>query len=166
MSDLWIPPAQADAEREALIERRIADTPAGAALERALRQIDDNLRIVFIGERAPATADCIPGRWHVCRLNPDTVNTFLPIATPDGGYLEPSFRLVEEMKQRDLWRPGAMERLMKMRQEEADRRTKDDALFREQLRDEAADTFRAAKRVSGEGGMTRRRWAKGLVGNG
>lgn len=160
MAELWVPPSQIDAERDELIERRLADTPAGAALERRLRKLDDNLRVVFVGERAEKRYDVIPGRWHVVRLNPGTVNSFFPIATPDGGYLEPSDQLIEEMKRADLWRPGALEELGKAREREATRRQAKSDRFREQLKDEVRNSWRAAKRVSGDGGMTRRRWGK------
>ncbi len=161
VADLWTP-EQSNAELDQLVTRRLRDHVAeGGRLEHELRKVDPQLRVGFIGEKAPRQWGIIPGRWHVIRLNDGAPPYFLPIAGDDGEYLEPSFQIIEEMKSRDLWKAGAMEGLMRRRQEETDRRQKEADNRREGLKDESAHTFRAAKRVSGEGGMTKRRWGAG-----
>lgn len=167
MAELWTPQNnEADVEREALVTRTLGEHIAGGrALERELRRLDPYLRVVFIGERAPTGVPGVhPGRWHIQRKNPDAPDTYLSLLGPGGSYREPDSSLIEEMKRQDLWKEGAMERLMKTRAEEIERRRRDEELRREQNIDEAAATYRAAKRVAGEGGMKSRRWAKGLVG--
>lgn len=163
MPELWTPD-QANAERNAGIEVHLRDHIAeGARLERELKQFDPYLEVGFIGERAPAYPGVMPGRWHVIRRNPDGFDTFLPIAGPDGEYMVPSYQMVEELRRRDLHRPGAIEERMKATRDEWERREKSRELFREQARDEAAETYRAAKRVAGDGGITKRKWGKGRV---
>lgn len=165
-ADLWTP-ERANAERNSVVEGHLRDHIAeGARLERELKQLDPYLEVVYVGERAPAYPGIIPGRWHVVRRNPGELDTFLPIADPEGNYLPPSMQIVEEMKQRDLWKRGAMEARMKAHRDEWDRRERERETWEEQNRDEAAHVFAAAKRVAGEGGMTKRKWGKGKVGHG
>lgn len=161
-TDLWTPD-RANAERNSVVEGTLRDhIAAGARLERELKKLDPYLEVAFVGERAPLYPGIIPGRWHVIRRNPGELDTFLPIAGPDGEYLEPNVEaIVGEMRARDLWRKGAVEERMKAVRDEWDRREKDQELWEEQNRDEAAHTFAAAKRVAGDGGMTKRKWGKG-----
>lgn len=157
---LWLPEKQIDAEREELVERTLGEHVAeGRALERELRKLDPYLRVVYIGERAPDLPGLFPGRWHVQRKNPDTIDSYFPIAGPNGEYLEPSFRVIDEMKRADLWKDGAMEKLSKRRAEDVERRRKAKELASEQRKDQAAESFRAAKRVAGEN-LHKRNWAK------
>lgn len=169
MAELWLPnDNQVDAEREALVTRTLGDHLAeGRALERELRSLDPYLRVVFITENAPmGVPGVVPGRWHVQRKNPGAPDSYLPILGPDGEYSEPSYKLIEDMKRNDLWKEGAMEKLMQRRDKEVRERQKREELHREQLRDEAKVVHAAAKRVSGEGGMHKRSWGKGVIGHG
>jgi len=160
---LWTP-EQANAERNSVVEAHLRDQIAeGARLEQELKQLDPYLEVGFVGEGAPAYPGILPGRWHVIRRNPDGLDTFLPIAGPDGEYREPSFQMIDEMKRRDLWKRDAVKERMDAVREEWIRRDKQKELFSEQSRDEAALVYRAAKRVSGDGGITRRWWGKGRV---
>lgn len=162
MPDLWTPD-QANAERNSVVEGRLRDhIAAGVRLERELKKLDPYLEVGFIGDRAPAYPGIIPGRWHVIRRNPEGLDLFLPIAGPDGEYLEPNVEaILAEMRARDLHRPGAVEKRMKAVRDEWDRKKREQDLWEEQNRDEAAHVYRTAKRVAGDGGMTRRLWAKG-----
>lgn len=163
-TELWTPD-QADAERNSVIEGHLRDHVAeGVRLERALKQFDPHLEVAFIGERAPLYPGVIPGRWHVIRRNPEGMDTFLPIAGPDGEYIEPNTEgILAEMRARDLHQPGAVEARMKAHRDEWDRRKREQDLWEEQNRDEAAHVFRTAKRVAGDGGLTKRTWGKGGV---
>lgn len=137
------------------------DDPQAEKLERELRTIDDRLRVVKISPRAgelPPNArgpGVIPGRWHI-KLLTHPRNAYFPICGPDWEYREPEMALVEEMKKRDLWKPGALEKIRKAEEDEERRRIRAAILEREQGEDEVAAAYRAAKRVRGDGGEHRR----------
>lgn len=159
---LWTP---YDQEREQVVERQVhAGIYWAQQITRELKKLDPYLDLVFIGDRAPEYPGLVPGRWHVRRRNPDTLDHYLPLTGQNGEFVQPGMWLVEEMKKRDLWNEGSIREMMR-RQVRAseDRKKKDKALLREQRRDEAAVSVRAAKRVAGEGGMTKRAWGRGRV---
>ena len=159
-AQIWTP-TEAHQEREQASVGVAKSTLAHAdALERELKELDSALSLVWIGSRAPEFPGVSPGRFHVRRANPGAPNTFMPIEGPDGEYLEPSFRIVEELKRNDLWDDRAMETLMKTHSRKADEAAKADALMSEQIREESASQFRAASRVAGSGGMRKRTWGK------
>jgi hypothetical protein len=146
------PEIRAKYEREEWVERGVR---AGRALERALKDMDPALDVVFIKpdigeEYLPGGA--IPGYWHVRRNNPaPAVPTYMPITTEDGGFRQPDFGVIDELRRSDLWAPGALEKAL--RQED---RTRAKELAKEQRLDELKSDFRAARRVSGEGGLHKR----------
>ena len=160
MPELWTP-TQTHQERERAVEYSLQKHLAEAkALEKELKELDEHLTVVWIGDRAPEFPGVTPGRWHVRRANPGAPNSFMPIVGPKGEYLEPSFRIVEELKANDLWNDDAMRTLMKKHSQRAEERAKTDALMSEQSREETAHLYKAAKRVAGDGGMTRPTWGK------
>lgn len=154
---LWTP---YDEERNAVVERSLHRGIAlSKQLDRELKSLDPYLDCVYIGDRAPEYPGLVPGRWHVRRRNPDAMDWYLPITGQNGEYVEPGMWLVEEMKKRDLWNAGTIKDFMHRQRRAVElRKEKDKALEAEQRRDDMAATYRAARRVAGEGGMTRRRW--------
>lgn len=76
---------------------------------RELRDIDPYLELVFIstprdwpaGEEPPP--GCVFDRWHVLRRNPGAVPTFIALTREDGGYVEPTSRVFDRLRQGDLW---------------------------------------------------------------
>lgn len=142
-----------DYERAEMIDRQIG---AAVALCAALKDLDENLDVQFITNRADANYGIKPGRWHVVRSNPDPApDTYIPITTPDGGYREPDFGVVEEMRQRDLWRTGKMEEFTA-----PTKPAESKAPSREETLDALVEDSRAAMRVAGDGGMEKRKWGK------
>lgn len=141
-------------------------TPASEALERELRELDPRFRVVFVDPRAGELPPkyrgpgLIPGRWHM-KLLTHPRNEYFPITGPNWEYREPELAIVEEMKSRDLWRAGALEEIRKGEEREEAARVRQEALEREQREDEVALAYRAAKRVSGDGGELRRTDRKG-----
>jgi hypothetical protein len=136
-------------------------TPDSEALERELRVLDDRFRVVFIepraGELPPKMRGpgVIPGRWHT-KLLTYPRHHYFPITGPNWEYREPELAIVEEMKARDLWRRGALEELRKNEDAEERAQARQAQLEKEQREDEVALAYRAAKRVSGDGGLDRR----------
>jgi hypothetical protein len=144
-------------------------TPGSEALERELRLLDDRFRVVFIDPEAGRLPPkmrgpgLIPGRWHM-KLYTHPRNEYFPITGPNWEYREPELVIVEEMKARDLWRRGALEEIRKGEEREEADQARQERLEQEQRKDEVALAYRAAKRVSGDGGEHRRHDRKGESG--
>lgn len=152
-------------EREEMVEHH----KRGAEwLSKILRAEDPNLSCVWVRDDVhPAFAEhhgLRPGRWHVRRKNPGLPDSYMPIINPDGSYREPSFTVLEELRSRDLTRPGALQDLQDRHYREQKQREKDQALKDEQRQYEIKADIKTGNRVAGDGGMRRRKWAKGLVG--
>jgi hypothetical protein len=147
----------------ALRERmeEVGDDPQAQRLERELRLLDDRLRVVKISPRAGELhpkergPGVIPGRWHI-KLLTHPQNAYFPICGPNWEYRDPELAIVEEMKERDLWKPGALEKIRKGEEDEERARIRQALLEKEQGEDEVALAYRAAKRVSGDGGEYKR----------
>lgn len=156
----------ADIERERLVDDARRQDYLAKALTKELKRLDPYLEIVYIGERVSqvkpedGAPGVVPGRWHVVRHNPETVDSYFPIMGLNGEFREPTFKLIEDMKEADLWRKGALQDLRDRQIKAADRRAYEKRHILEGKKDEAALAYRAAKRVPGEGGMTKRQWAK------
>lgn len=147
-----------DARRE---QMEAADNSKGQPLERELRILDDRFRVVFIEPRAGQLhprergPGVVPGRWHM-KLLTHPQNAYFPIAGANWEYRDPDLGVVEEMKERDLHKHGALEAIWRA-EEDADRaRLRAEILEGEQRKDEVALAYRAAKRVRGDGGEHRR----------
>lgn len=152
------PHIRRNAEVEQMADSQIAQAQA---LATALHQRDPNLKLTFFGERAKPIHGIKPGRWHVVRTNPGTADSYMPIETPNGSYREPDFGVLAELDGRDLWKKGALEKIKAGPSSEELR----DELRDEQRRDEMKADYRAARRVPGDGGFSRRKWGKGIVGS-
>jgi hypothetical protein len=149
---LLLPPA-VQAEMETRRDARIAE-----ALDRELKAHDPNLGLVWVKTGIPSweiPEHVIPGRWHVKRENPPPLlPSYMAITREDGGYREPDFGVLMEIKKRDLWHneiPGPPKDPYKEQG-----RTLED----EQRVDEMKADYRAARRVAGEN-VHKRSWAKG-----
>lgn len=146
---------------DARTEKMEVEREGGEPLERELRLLDDRLRVVFISLRAGAlhprerAPGVVPGRWHV-KLLTHPRNAYFAIAGPNYEYREPELAVAEEMKARDLWRPGALEKIRRGEEEAERARIRQELLEKEQREDEVALAFRAAKRVNGDRGEFRR----------
>lgn len=163
MGDLWLP---FDKHREERLDRGRALTREAKRVERELKKVDPHLEIVYVSDRCDFSArDFKPGYWHVRRVADDAPPSYFPIQGPDGSPRPPEMKLVEDMKAADLWRQGALQELKDRQRRNEEKAERDKELRFEQRVDESVATFKAAKRVPGVGGMTRRRWAKGLVGS-
>lgn len=137
----------------------IADEQLGRAewLNRELRNKDPLLSLVWIHEKAPEGGGIIPGRFHVKRSNPAGVDTYMPLAGPDGEYREPGSWVLAELDKRDLWKGEVARDLFDQSRKRLEAEEKATALKAEQRRDVIAEDIRAAKRVYGDGGLTKRR---------
>lgn len=143
-------------------------------LEKELRKLDTRFRVVFIDpEAAKNTPEArapgvTPGRWHM-KLITSTINHYFVIAGPKGEYRDPELAVVEEMKERNLWRRGALEQIRENEEAELSRLRRAEITEGEARVEQAAASYRAAKRVAGDGGETRsfraKRRGDGLSGD-
>lgn len=86
-------------------ERQLVDRQLAMAkqLDRALKAEDPYLSLVFVNEKADAPG-LHPGRWHIKRENPETMDVYLPIIADNGAYVEPSMDIIDKLRSNDLWR--------------------------------------------------------------
>lgn len=141
--------ANAQMEREA-----VRDIAEAARWTDELKRIDPSLSVVWVPEEAVNFDH--PARWHVRKQIPGTYDEWWPLLTESGGYKAPGGWLLDTLTANDMWNP----RVHRSKQEarEKHRRAKVRAREREaeQRQDEMALANRAARRVRGDGGMTKR----------
>lgn len=142
--------------------------PQARQLERELKTLDDRIEVDFIdpetaklppSERAPGV---IPARWHIIlRTGPGKDDQFFPILGDGGAYRDPESSIVEDMKRRDMWRPGVFDDIMRSEEKAAAARARQVLTESEARVEQTAAAYRAAKRVPGDGGEHRRHDRKG-----
>lgn len=156
---LWLPESVVAAELNAARERFADEQIAHAQYwNRELEKLDRYLSLVFISDQADEPG-LVPGRWHIRRKPPVGLAWYWPILREeDGGYREMNSRDLEALRSSDLQNSMVIRdrRQFDEKVERAQRRAK--AREREQRMDQFKEDFRAAKRVAGDGGMTKRRF--------
>lgn len=151
-----------NAMREEATEQGPPRAPFVKQINAALKEIDPHLELVYIGPRTSLAIPGVqPGMWHVRRTPPGMIDSYWPVMGPDKEYVEPTMKLVEDMKASDLWRKGALQELRDRQIRKAQEKKKAAELDREQARDVAVSDIRAARRVFGEGGMKKRKQFQG-----
>jgi hypothetical protein len=158
------PEIRAMAENDEVIERETREKGVAIFIDKALKEHDPHLSLVKVKDGVDEwdlPPGCIPGRWHVRRLNPGFIPTFWPIVGPNGEYREPTHTILEEMRARDLHREDTMRALRERQSREGAAKQRGDDLRAEQRRDELAADLRAGKRLAGDGGLTKGKWGRG-----
>lgn len=154
------PVTKANLQREEMVSSQVQQA---AHVAKGLKDLDRRLNLVFFEERAEARHDVVPGRWHVWLDNdPGKPDKYYPIQSPDGSYREPDWGVVEAMKMADTWSPSYELPDDSIEAEEA-RLEEKRAKKREELSEEIASNYAAAKRVAGDGGLEKRLWGRGAV---
>lgn len=153
--------------RAKIEQREMVDTQThnAAHVAKGLHDLDPRLKLVFFGDNSEPRYDVVPGRWHVYLENdPGKPDAYYPIQTDDGSYREPDWGVVEAMKMADMW-SGDYELPSDDYDAHQEGLQQKQALKSEQRKDEVAANYAAAKRVAGDGGLTKRRWGRGIVGS-
>lgn len=124
-------------------------------LEKELKAIDPSLSLVF----APPGADdvgLLPARWHVKKVIPNAPDEFWPLVGPNDEYREPGAWVLDEFQANDLWdrRVHRDRKEAKRKLREARERAKRNEV--EARAEEIDFQARAARRVRGESGLTKR----------
>jgi len=110
--------------------------------DRQLRDIDGQLSLVKATEQA-CEPGLIAGYWHVKRDNPQTVPSFLVIQGPNGEFIEPHSGVLDDLRQSDLQRPGALEEIRRAQQREIADNKKRSAALREDRIEELSTRIKA-----------------------
>jgi hypothetical protein len=125
-----------------------------------LKELDEHLSLVFVKENVNDPA-LVAGRWHIRRRNAGTLDSYMAITTPDGGYREPNTADLDRLRERDAWKTGGAGAILERRHAKDKVAEKARELWHEQARDEVAVNYRAARRVAGDRGLERRMWGRG-----
>lgn len=141
--------------REEAVEREVR---GAREMTRLLREhFGPDVEAVRVGPRADPgqfSGKVMPGYWHVRVHRPlPGIPHYIPVTTPEGGYREPSARVVGELFEMDLRRPEVMRRFLERARTDSPNKEAERELRSEQRRDILKSDFRAAKRVRGEGGL-------------
>jgi hypothetical protein len=130
-------------------------------LDAELKRIDPYLSIVLIGENADPDEFDYPGYWYIRKAIPGSVNEFFPLANPDGSRMYPDARVLDQLRAADLWNPRVHRSKQEAREKLRAAKVRQKKREAEQRQDEGLLAARAALRVAGDGGMTRRAWGRG-----
>jgi len=153
MSELLVVETKASAMNR-LRGELVQASERGRALERELKTLDPQLRVVFVGDIPSEyfSPGMVRNRWHILKEGEfeNQLDHYLPIVGPDLEYREPEMQIVEDMKKADLWKDGALERLFAERERQVKAKEAAAKLKKEQIADEFALAFRSAKRVKGD----------------
>jgi hypothetical protein len=155
-TEIWLPD---DLRREQQVEGQLE---LARHWNGFLKAIDPELSLVLAKDRAEYPL--VPGRWHVRRKNRGAPDSYMPITGPNGEYREPDSGVLDELGRRDSWRTrDGLDRFLREKHATEDQLRKERELRREQLRDELADDFRAARRGAGDEALDegRKAWGRG-----
>jgi hypothetical protein len=148
-----------NAQREQMAETVDSRMRGVVGFAKLLKEYDENLSLVLVSENADYPG-LVPGCLHIKRSNPGSIDYYMPLTTKAGGFREPVSTDIDRLAHRDLWRQGRLSDHLDRHRQREERQAKRDALWHEQARDELAENYRAAERVAGRGGLTKRKWAK------
>lgn len=133
-------------------------------LDKALKAKDPNLGLVWVKSDVPEwdlPVGAVAGRWHIQVKSPASVTTYIPIVGPKGECREPAWDVLDIVDRNDLHRPEVFRRAAELSQRRREARQRKKDLQSEQQRYDAVTDFKAAKRVAGEGGLTKSKWGRG-----
>lgn len=150
MSYLVLPRSVADEREQINAERREqVFTEYSRQWTEEIKRIDPTLEIVRASDQAD-DPDLIPGRWYLLKRVPGSVDEYIELPRPPGGWL------YDWLSAADMWNP----RVHRSRQEakEKFREAKLRARKREaeQRVDQMSEAVRAASRIKDDRGMTSR----------
>lgn len=130
-------------------------------LDQALKAKDEHLGLVRVKEDVEEwdlPLGAIPGYWHIRNNAPGFVPVYEPIRGPRGEFRLPASDVLDLADRMDLRKPEVFREVVERGRRKKAERARAEALGAEQRRDELVSDFKAAKRVAGEGGLTKRKW--------
>jgi hypothetical protein len=152
---LILPESVAYAEINAAMESQASEQEGLARRwTQELKRIDPTLSVEWVPEQADEFD--YPARWHVRKRIPGSVDEWFPLVGPQGQYREPGAWILDEFQANDLWNPRVHRSKQEAKEKLRETKARAKKLASEQRVDEMALAHRAAMRVKGDGGMTRR----------
>ncbi|HEX7246417.1 MAG TPA: hypothetical protein VF245_12730 [Solirubrobacterales bacterium] len=144
------------------LERQsIKDIAEAARWTEELRRIDPTLSVVWVPENA--TNFDHPARWHLRKQIPGTYDEWWPLLhgavsrdPSDTGYIAPGSWLLDNLTAGDMWNPRVHRSRKEAREKHREAKRRARAREAEQRQDEMALAHRAANRIRGDGGLTKR----------
>lgn len=120
-----------------------------------LKRIDPSLSLI-VAKPGSEDVGLLPGRWHVQKHIPNAPDEYWPLVGPHDEYREPGAWVLDEFKAADLWdgRVARDKKELKRKLREAKVRAKE--LLAEQRQAEIDFQARAARRVRGDSGLSKR----------
>ena len=115
MGQLWVPPTATRKQ----VEQRSAYTASVESmvhrfqgvmnhLNPLLKEVDPHLELIFVPPNADRSVPgIVPGRYMVLRHNPGAPPSLMVVEGPNGEFIEPGSRLIDEMRSKDMWSPEA-----------------------------------------------------------
>lgn len=152
-----LPPSiRAKYEREEFVDHSV---PKARAFAEALKAVHPDMELVLVRHdiaESELPQGAVRGRWHVRKHNPAPLApSYIPILGPNGSYREPDSGVLRELNEGDLRKRKVMEDVLERTR--TDRGRGDGDLRTEQRQDGMKEDFRAARRVTGEGGLKKRK---------
>jgi hypothetical protein len=152
-----LPPSiRAKYEREEFVDHSV---PKARGFAEALKAVHPDMELVFVRHdiaESQLPQNAVRGRWHVRKQNAAPLApSYIPILGPDGSYREPDSGVLRELAEGDLRKRKVMEGVLE--QTRTDRGNVDGQLKTEQRQDGMKEDYRAARRVTGEGGLKKRK---------
>lgn len=133
-------------------------------LQAALRAIDPTLSLFLMPENVDPE-EWRPGYWYVRKRVTPPPDEFFCLEGPGGERIQPGLHVLDMFRGADLWNPRVHRDRQEAREKLRRQKVRAKQLRAEQRIDEGAIAGRAAKRVAGEGGMTKRAWGRGREGS-
>jgi hypothetical protein len=154
MAYLHLPRSLADERAQINAEQvRQVYTEYGRQWTEEIKRIDPTLEVVRAKDNA-TDPDLIPGRWYILKHIPGSVDAYIELPKPPGTWL------YGWLSANDMWNP----RVHRSKKEAAEKlraaKVRARKLEAEQRTDHMAEAVRAARRMRGDGGLTRSSQAK------
>jgi hypothetical protein len=146
MSSLILPDwVRHNVEREKAVDEQLE---LARYWNRLLKEIDEQLSLVWVHEESPPYPGIQPGRWHIKRRVPGSVDIYIPITGPSGEYMEPHSGILEELQRRDLWGREGLHAIRKQQARQALERERNRERQLEEINQEFRERVAAYTRPS------------------
>lgn len=143
------------------IEQQVdAQIEEAAHWNKELKRIDPGLSLV-LGAQSAADTELKAGYWHVRKRVPGGVDAYIVLQGPDGQYREPGAWMLEMLQAADMWNDRVKEERKRIQRHVAEAKDRARRTEKEAQMDEADLAMRAASRLRGPEGFTKRTDLKG-----
>lgn len=158
---LFVPESVEAQQINAEIEQQIdAQIEEATHWNRELQRIDPGLSLIWSPPQVEDT-ELKPGRFMIRKKVPGSVDAFIPLEGPEGQYREPGVWMLEMLAANDMWNDRRRHERDEIKRKLGEAKARAYATEKEQRLDESELAVRAAKRLRGPEGFTKRTDLKG-----